>query len=261
MAFDPTSFKVLSFDIYGTLIDWETGIYTSLLPLISKLAISSIHHPSNSTETQNRSFILGEYTKLELAIQKENPPLAYPEVLASIYSRLAAQLNIPHAEHEATKFGESVGSWPAFPDTVAAMQSLSTRYKLIVLSNVDRASFSRTLSGPLAGVSFDAIYTAEDIGSYKPDLRNFEYLVMQAGKDFGARKEEILKVAQSLIHDHIPAKKFGLRPSVWIKRAGDGVAMGGKWAEYGDQVELGATFGTLGEFAKAVEEAFAREGV
>jgi FMN phosphatase YigB (HAD superfamily) len=140
------------------------------------------------------------------------------------------------------------------------MQSLATNYKLVVLSNVDRASFSRTLSGPLAGVSFDGIYTAEDIGSYKPDLRNFEYLVTQAGKDFGARKEEILKVAQSLIHDHIPAKKFGLRPSVWIKRAGDGVAMGGTWAEYGDQVELGATFETLGAFAKAVEEAFARAG-
>jgi 2-haloalkanoic acid dehalogenase type II len=200
MSFDPISYKLLSFDIYGTLINWEEGIYSSLLPLLSKLPSSSPHHPSNNTPSQTRHFLLSEYTKLEQSIQKEEPTLTYPLVLTKIYTQLAASLSIPIASEEATTFGSTIGSWPAFPDTVLAMQKLSKYYKLVVLSNVDKSSFSRTLSGPLSGVHFDAIYTAEDIGSYKPDLKNFAYLVENAEKGFGVKKEEILKVAQSLFH-------------------------------------------------------------
>jgi 2-haloalkanoic acid dehalogenase type II len=200
MSFDPISYKLLSFDIYGTLINWEEGIYSSLLPLLSKLPSSSPHHPSNNTPSQTRHFLLSEYTKLEQSIQKEEPTLTYPLVLTKIYTQLAASLSIPITSEEATTFGSTIGSWPAFPDTVSAMQKLSKYYKLVVLSNVDKSSFSRTLSGPLSGVHFDAIYTAEDIGSYKPDLKNFAYLVENAEKGFGVKKEEILKVAQSLFH-------------------------------------------------------------
>jgi 2-haloalkanoic acid dehalogenase type II len=256
MAFNPTEYKLLSFDIYGTLIDWESGIFEALLPLLSKLPQSHPHHPDQNTVAENRSFILTEYTNFELAIQKEHPTLSYSKILATAYERLATKLQVPFTAAEAEGFGSTIGKWPAFPDTVAAMQELGRRYKLVVLSNVDRASFSRTLAGPLNGVKFDGIYTAEDIGSYKPDLRNFQYMVEHAEKDFGVKKDEILKVAQSIKHDHRPAKKFGLRPSVWIKRSGDNAAMGGKFDDFKDQVQLAASFETLGDLAAAVKKGF-----
>lgn len=136
------------------------------------------------------------------------------------------------------------------------MQELAKYYKLIVLSNVSRSSFNETNAGPLKGVKFDAIYTAEDVGSYKPDLKNFEYLIKHAGEEFGTKKEEILKVAQSLYHDHIPAKKVGLQPSVWIRRAGDETLMGGKLKDYEGQVDLAEAVDTLGDLAAAVKKAF-----
>ncbi|KAL2065599.1 hypothetical protein VTL71DRAFT_3269 [Oculimacula yallundae] len=262
MSFNPTEYKVLSFDIYGTLINWELGIYTGLQTLLSKLPSSDPRHPSQNSPVPNKAIVLDiltAYSKLEAEIQIENPTLPYPKVLEAIYSRLASQLSLPASEDEIQAFGSSIGKWPAFPDTVAAMQILAKYYKLVVLSNVDKTSFSQTLSGPLAGVQFDGVYTAEDIGSYKPDLRNFQYMVDQAEKNFGAKKEEVLKVAQSLYHDHVPAKKFGLRPSVWIRRAGDEAAMGGRWEDMKGDVSLVADFGTLGEFAEVVEKAFGKK--
>jgi 2-haloalkanoic acid dehalogenase type II len=255
-TFKPTEYKLLSFDIYGTLIDWESGIFEALLPLLSKLSENDPRHPSQNTAEKNRSFILSEYTTLELAIQKEHPTLSYPKILATAYERLATKLQVPFTAAEAEAFGSTIGKWLAFPDTVAAMQVLGQHYKLVVLSNVDKASFSRTLAGPLNGVKFDGIYTAEDIGSYKPDLRNFQYMVEHAEKDFGVKKDEILKVAQSIQHDHRPAKKFGLRPSVWIKRSGDNASMGGKFDEFKDEIQLAAAFDTLGDLAAEVKKAF-----
>ena len=258
MAFNPTEYKVLTFDIYGTLINWEKGIYTALQPLLSKLPDSDPLHPSNNTSTpKNKATILSAYTKLEAQIQTENPTLPYPQVLEKIYVRLAEELSLPPpSEPEIKAFGSSIGKWAAFPDTIAAMQILKKHYKLIVLSNVDKTSFSQTLSGPLSGVEFDAIYTAEDIGSYKPDQRNFKYMVEGAEREFGAKKEEVLVVAQSLWHDHVPARKVGLRPSVWIRRGGEEVAMGGRLEDLREEVRLAADFGTLGEFAGVVERGF-----
>lgn len=259
MSFHSKNYKILSFDIFGTLIDWESGINEALLPLLAKLPASSPHHPSRTDASTTRKFILSSYTDLELAVQKERPTLSYPKIMASVYEKLASQLSISITEEEATQFGSTIGSWSAFPDTVAAMQALSKHYKLIVLSNVDRESFSRTLSGPLKGIEFDAIYTAEDIGSYKPDQRNFQYLVDHAKESFGAEKKDILHVAQSIAHDHMTAKKFGFEPTVWIKRrpGGDEALMGGKFEEVKDEVNLAATFGSLGEFAEAVKKDFA----
>lgn len=259
MVFNPTEYKLLSFDIYGTLIDWESGIFDALLPLLSKLPEHNPHHPSQNSTEVTRHFLLGEYTNYELEIQKEHPNFPYPKILATVYERLAVKLQVPFTASEAEDFGSTIGTWQAFPDTVAAMQVLGQHYKLVVLSNVDRASFSRTLAGPLKGVKFDGIYTAEDIGSYKPDLRNFQYMVEHSDKDFGVKKDEILKVAQSVQHDHIPARKFGLRPSVWIKRSGDKASMGGKFDDFKDQVDLAATFDTLGDFAAEVKKGFGNE--
>ncbi|EHL01070.1 HAD-like protein [Glarea lozoyensis ATCC 20868] len=258
MSLEPKSYKVLSFDIYGTLIDWETGLYTSLLPLLEKLSTSSPHHPSKHTAQEIRRYILSRYTYLELSVQAAEPSLPYSKVLSKVWLKLAEELEIETSDSEAEKFGATIGTWPAFPDTVEAIKELGKHYKLIVLSNVDKASFARTNSGPLQGVKFDAIYTAEDIGSYKPDPRNFQYLFDHAFEEFGAKKEEILMVAQSLLHDHRPVKKMGMRPSVWIeRRPGDDVAqMGGTRAEAGDDVNLAATYKSLGEFAGVIKEAF-----
>ena len=134
MVFNPKEFKVLGFDIYGTLIDWETGIYEGLLPLLSKLPTSDPHHPSNKSPSEIKAWILSAYTRHELSIQKEDPSLPYPKVLETVYSRLANQLSVLSSENEAQEFGTSIGSWPAFPDTVAAMKNLANHYKLIVLS-------------------------------------------------------------------------------------------------------------------------------
>ena len=147
---------------------------------------------------------------------------------------------------ECRKFGDSVGSWPAFPDTVDALEKLGKTYKLVVLSNVDRDSFSNTNVGPLGGVKLDAILTAEDIGTYKPDLRNFEYMIDFANREWGIGKDQILQTAQSQFHDHHPAREMGLK-SVWIVRPG---------AEMGNTAQAiwDWKFDTLGEMAEEVEK-------
>lgn len=278
-----SSFHVLSFDIYGTLIDWESGIHDALQPLRSRLP--------EGNPLKNDMLALGElFNKHERRIQAESPGLTYDCVLRDAYIGLARELNVlPADETSATQegvtFAESIGHWPAFADTVAAMRKLKTfGYILVPLSNVDRTSFGKTLSGPLAGLKapfssdelatspalpngakitpdapldpfFNAVYTAQDIGSYKPSLSNFEYLISHIEKDFGVAKNEILHVAQSLFHDHAPAKKIGLE-SVWIARGEDGKSgMGGKLEEFAaqNQISFGWRYSSLGEFADAVE--------
>jgi 2-haloalkanoic acid dehalogenase type II len=259
MVLDLTQYKLLSFDIYATLIDWEPGIYEALQPLVGQLPPQSEYRGKTPEET--RKLVLRAFSAQERALQQEQPTLPYNKLLSETYKRLAPQLNVKATGTDAQKFGESIGSYPAFPDTVAAMQTLSRHYKLVPLSNVDNANFARTLSGPLSGVKFDAIYTAEDIGSYKPSLNNFHYLIDHVERDFGIKKQEILHTAQSLTHDHVPAKEIGLAPGVWIARAGgegEGSAMGGHRGELEAEgkIQLGAIYGTLGEMAEDVERAF-----
>ena len=244
-----TEFKLLSFDIYGTLIDWETGIYTAMAPLL-KRATSS--HPLN-----DHMVIIKQFNKLELKFQSEQPGLKYDQLLAHVYIELAKSLELPDVSmEEATAFGASVGQWPAFPDTVTAMQKLGQYYKLVVLSNVDRDSFSRTLAGPLQGVKFDAIYTAQDIGSYKPDLKNLEYLLQHVDKELGITKAQVLHTAQSLTHDHVPAKTMGMT-SAWIARKGGEAGMGGLANDLEGKVAYSWRFGSLAEMAEEVEKQFA----
>ncbi|EEP80999.1 threonine synthase [Uncinocarpus reesii 1704] len=219
----------------------------------------------------------GAFANHERAIQTEQPQLPYNQVLKTAYERLAIETHTqPQAcndrtatqllDEESSIFAASISTWPAFHDTVDAMRRLKTRFKLVPISNVDRASFDKTLRGPLAGVHrdlagshepfFDAVYTAQDIGSYKPDLRNFEYLISRAKRDLGVEKDDILHVAQSLYHDHEPAKKVGLN-SVWIARGEGGAsAMGGEVAEYvaTGKVAFGWKFASLGELADAIDK-------
>jgi 2-haloacid dehalogenase len=129
--------------------------------------------------------------------------------------RLAGSWGAAASQDEANRFGGSVPEWPAFPDSAEALQYLRRHYKLVILSNVDRVSFRA--SNDRLKVTFDAIYTAQDIGSYKPSDRNFAYLLEHLRSDFGFGKADILHVAQSLFHDHAPANRAGLA-SAWIDR-------------------------------------------
>ena len=231
-----TSHKVLSFDVYGTLIDWESGIVTALSHGYSDLKTPRVE-------------ILHAFHNLEKETQSRHPNLPYSHLLAKLHPALASQLNLsPPSEAASQQFGESVGSWPAFPDTVAALHRLQDHFKLVVLSNTDRASFAATNDTQLPGVVFDAVFTAQDIGSYKPDGRNFEFLVGYARENWGFGKDELLQTAQSQFHDHYPAKEMGIR-SAWIVRPG---AVMGEQGEKGEEI-WDWKFDTLEEMADAVD--------
>ena len=244
MALDLKKTKGLFFDIYATLINWEAGIYPSLLRLAKS---------EDTPATKEK--LLEDYHEYQAEIWAAEPTLKYPKVLEQVYARIANNLGVSFTQEEQVAFGYSIGEWPAFPDTVEAMKVLSKHYKLFVLSNVDNASFKRTCTGPLQGVPWDGIYTAEQIGSYKPDPRNYEFVVTRAAEDFGIKKDELVMVAQSLDIDHLMSKKLGFPPGVWISRKGS--AMGGQREEMEQQglLDIGATYDTLGEFAEAVEKA------
>ena len=203
-----TDYKLLSFDVYGTLIDWERGALTALQPTLEK----------NNQASLDPKHILQLFHELEPPIEKAHPDWPYSRVLAAVHPQLCARLGLPPpSEEESKTFGASVGDWPAFPDTVAALHRLSKTYKLVVLSNVDNESFRAGNARGLEGFKFDAVYTAQDIGSYKPDLRNFEYMLRKVKEEFGVEKEHVLQTAQSQFHDHHPAKEMGIRSS-WIYR-------------------------------------------
>ena len=215
-----SDFRVLTFDCYGTLIDWETGIVTALQPLLSQVPT-----PPPMDE------LLSRFAELQSRHEQQTPAMLYPDVLAAAHAGLAAELgaNLPAEAH--ARFGASVPDWPAFADSPAALQYLQQHYQLVVLSNVDRGSF--TGSQQRLGVVFDAVYTAEDIGSYKPDLANFRFLLDRLGER-GVAPSNILHTAQSLYHDHGPAKQIGLA-SAWIDRRGGragGVNLGAPGARY-----------------------------
>jgi 2-haloacid dehalogenase len=198
-----TDFKALTFDCYGTLIDWESGLYAALQPLLQKGGV-----------TLKRDEVLAAFARHEMAQEAATPQMIYSELLAEVHRRLAREWNVSDAGDEAVAFGKSVPDWPAFPDTEAALQYLKRYYKLVILSNVDRESFAG--SNRRLGVAFDAICTAQDIGSYKPDPRNFAYLINTVA-GLGVLKRNILHTAQSLHHDHVPAQAAGLA-SAWIDR-------------------------------------------
>lgn len=243
-----TSFKCLTFDCYGTLVDWEGGIYKSLSPLVQQLPES---HPLRN----DRAAVLKAFVRNEGIVQRERPDALYSSVLSDAYGRLAEELGVKSNKENQDAFGNGVGDWPAYPDSVEALQRLKRHYKLVILSNVDRESFSRTLSQQLAGVDFDAVYTAQEIGSYKPDLRNFEYLIKHCEEDLGVKKEGIIHTAQALHHDHVPAKQSGL-DSAWIDRGVEiKSVMGGELKDYKDKVDFTWHFRSMGEMADAVQKA------
>jgi 2-haloalkanoic acid dehalogenase type II len=198
-----TDFAALTFDCYGTLIDWERGILAELRPWVTK-------HACNLADEE----ILEAFGAEEARCEAAAPGKLYPDILADVFRGLARQWNLPASDEEARTFGASVGRWPAFADSAAALQYLKQHYKLVILSNVDRASFAQ--SNEKLQVAFDRVITAQDVGSYKPDNRNFEHLVRELAA-MGIAKEKILHTAQSLFHDVAPARAMGLA-TMWVNR-------------------------------------------
>jgi 2-haloacid dehalogenase len=205
-----TDFSILSFDCYGTLIDWETGIWAALQPLLG---------PAPHT---GRDAALAAFARVETELEAEAPALRYCELLAEVHRRLAAEWGIAAGEPAHRAFGNSVPDWPAFPDSAAALLYLKQHYRLVILSNVDRTGFAG--SNERLQVAFDAVYTAEEIGSYKPDPRNFRHMLDALGYS-GGTAGDLLHVAQSLFHDHAPARALGLA-TAWIDRRQDRLGWG-----------------------------------
>jgi 2-haloacid dehalogenase len=237
---DLTKFDVLSFDCYGTLIDWETGIWDALQPLIW----------SNRRSDLNRPQVLQAFGRHEARQEATTPGLRYPDLLARVHRVLAEECGLETDEELDQAFGDSVSAWPAFPDSATALRFLSTRFKLVILSNVDRAGFAA--SNRKLGVDFDAVYTAEDIGSYKPDPANFEYLLTHLEMDLGLGSPDVLHTAQSLYHDHVPAIRQGLA-TAWIDR--QRLSDGGTWGATAEVAERPITayrFFSMAELASAV---------
>ena len=229
-----TDFKVLSFDCYGTLIDWETGLWSSLQPLLA-------------TSRIDRETALAAFGRVEPEQEHETPTLPYREILARVHAKLAAHWNLKSTDAMDRAFGLSVGAWPPFPDTIDALAYLKRHYKLVILSNVDRQNFAATNN--LLRVDFDTICTAEDIGTYKPDPKNFAYL-LDAVRKLGHDKRDLLHTAQSLYHDHAPAEAAGIA-RCWINRRGDKGKGSGATKAVANMPKLDFEFPTLGAMAEA----------
>ena len=200
---DLSSFKALTFDCYGTLIDWERGIWESISPILASHGLD-----------RSREDVLADFAALEHEAEIDRPGDLYPDILAAVYSDLAGQYGMPVVPDEAAAFAGSVGDWPVFDDTAAALVYLKTHFKLVIISNVDRASFA--LSNKKLGVDFDAVITAQDVGAYKPSEKNFEFALARL-EAMGVARSDVLHVAQSLFHDILPAKGLGLA-TIWVDR-------------------------------------------
>jgi 2-haloacid dehalogenase len=198
-----TDFEALSFDCYGTLIDWEAGLSAVLTPWARA-------HGLDVTEER----LLTAYSAAEAAAEAEHPADLYPDILARSMRVTGSELGTEVSGGEAAHLAGSVPDWPAFADSHDALTALGSRFKLIILSNVDRASFAG--SAARLGVEFTSVITAQDVGSYKPSQRNFDALLSEAAR-LGVGPGKLLHVAQSLFHDHVPAKRAGLS-TVWINR-------------------------------------------
>jgi 2-haloacid dehalogenase len=244
LAVDLAAFKALSFDCYGTLIDWEAGIAAVLRPWAREAGLDL-----------DDERLLAAYAGHEAAVERDRPTAPYPEVLATAFRRTGETLGRPVDDAWAGRLGASIPDWPAFPDSADALASLATRYRLLVVSNVHRDGFAasnRRLRG-----RFDAVITAEDVGAYKPADNHFRALLATVD-DLGIARAELLHVAQSLFHDHVPARRAGLR-SVWINRRHDRPGWGAT-PEPSEAWTYDLELTSLAELAAAAERAFAARG-
>jgi len=192
-------FQALTFDCYGTMIDWEKGIFSALRPILEAHG-----------KTIDDFALLKLYSELELKAE-QGEFRKYREVLQSVVAGFGEQLGFKPSEEEIRSLPGSLPQWPPFPDTVAALKRLQTRYKLAVISNIDDDLFAG--SEPKLQAQFDHVITAEQARSYKPSLNNFSLAL----KQLGLAPDHVLHVGQSLYHDVTPAKSLGIA-TVWVNR-------------------------------------------
>jgi 2-haloacid dehalogenase len=235
-------YDALSFDCYGTLIDWEAGL-SSILSAWARGAGLDL------TDEQ----LLVAYADNEDRVERENPTALYPTILAESFRRIGASLGAEVSDEWADTLGASVPSWPAFPDSPDALASLAEDYKLIIVSNVHRDGFAG--SNRRLGVAFDKIITAEDVGAYKPAPNHFEALDA-ALAELDVPRERLLHVAQSLHHDHVPARRYGLA-SVWINRRHERAGWGAT-PEPSEEFSYAMEFPSMAALAAAARENNAR---
>jgi 2-haloacid dehalogenase len=200
---DYGAFDALTFDCYGTLIDWEAGILAALRTVLPA---------GDSTDDA----LLQEYANAE-ATMEAGPYRRYREIAGEGMAAVARAHGVEPTRADVARLGGSVVDWPAFPDSHAALTRLKTRFRLGVLTNCDDDLFAA--SEARLAVAFDWVVTAQQVGSYKPDERNFAALIERLGAD-GVPQPRILHVAQSLFHDHAPAQRLGFT-TVWIDRRHD----------------------------------------
>jgi 2-haloacid dehalogenase len=194
------SIRLITFDCYGTLIDWENGMLAALRPMFSRDG----HHVPDLQ-------ILELYGEIEAELES-GPYMPYRQVLAKTAQELGRRLEINVLDEEGIAFSESLTRWEPFVDTLPALQSLARKFRLGIISNVDDDLFAETRK-KLAPVEFEFVITAQQMHSYKPSHRNFEEAIRRSGLN----KDQILHVGQSLYHDIAPANELGLR-NVWVNR-------------------------------------------
>jgi len=199
MVVEIRRFKVLSFDCYGTLIDWESGILQAVRPVLEA-------HDVKQTDAQ----ILDLYAQLES--EAEGGEFKdYKTILRLVMKGIGEETGFKPTESELNSLTQAIPSWHPFPDTVKALQELKKHFKLAILSNIDDDLIARSLKH--LHVHFDWVVTAQQLRSYKPADQNFRELVRR----IGLPKSKILHVAQSIYHDIVPAKRSGLA-TVWVNR-------------------------------------------
>jgi 2-haloacid dehalogenase len=234
-----SDFKMLTFDTYGTLIDWESGIYNALGPLLDKLPLRL-----------SRDEVLELFGEFELKQETDTPRQVYSSLLADVSRSIAQKWQIKLNDEEAATFGRSVKHWPEFADSAQSLNYLRQHYLMATLTNCDRISYMG--SNARLEIEWDGIYTAQDVGCYKPQLRNFEYMFERARRDLGILPHQILHVAQSLTHDMLPATSMGMT-KVWINRRHDVEGLGATAPPEGEY-SIEWEFNSMADFVSAHQQ-------
>ena len=227
--FDFSRFEIVTFDCYGTLINWEDGIFGALRPILA----------AHSKKIDDAT-LLRLYGDFEL--KAEQPPFQnYRDVLASVVRQFGKELGFDPTPAEVRSLAESLPSWRPWPDTVAALTQLNAKYRLAILSNIDDDLFAKTR--PQLGVEFVEVITAQQAQAYKPSLKLFDMALSR----INAPAHRVLHVGQSILHDVIPAQSLGLA-TVWINRPS---ARPGVGAVKAAEAKPDLTFTSLAELAAA----------
>jgi len=195
VGMDFSSIRLITFDCYGTLIDWETGMLAALRPIFPGVPDAKLLEEYGEAEVELEA---GEY-------------LPYRQVLARSVETMGQRLNVVVTKDASRRFAESLVEWEPFPDTVTSLQALAKKFRLGIISNIDDDLFAATKKK--LGVEFSMIVTAQQVRSYKPSSTNFEEAVRRSG----LKKEDILHAGQSVYHDIVPANALGIR-NVWVDR-------------------------------------------